>query len=85
MLYLRGAFEQRSIEIVAEADYFVIVHDGQSKGTANEKKLVIESGKPYHYEILEVSKYERSVGFNIKDDWQFEFKNEMDDFFESLK
>lgn len=85
MLYLRGAFEQRSIEIVAEADYFVIIHDGQSRGTANEKKLVIESGKAYHYEVLEVSKYERSVGFNIKDDWQFEFKNEMDDFFDSLK
>tara|TARA_R110001632_G_C11149437_1_gene397202 strand:- start:75 stop:575 length:501 start_codon:yes stop_codon:yes gene_type:complete len=69
MQYLRGAFEQRSKEIVAEADYFIILHDGISKGTANEKKLVEKSKKPYHYEILEPSKFERSVGFNVKKDW----------------
>lgn len=69
MQYLRGAFEQRSKEIIAEADYFIIIHDGISKGTLNEKKLVEKSGKPFHYEILEQSKHNRSVGFNIKDDW----------------
>jgi len=71
MQYLRGAFEQRSKEIIAEADYFIILHDGESKGTANEKKLVEKSGKPFYYEIVEPTKYDRSVGFNIKDDWDF--------------
>ena len=69
MQYLRGAFEQRSKEIIAEADYIIILHDGESKGTANEKKLVEKIGKPFHYEIVEPTKYDRSVGFNIKDDW----------------
>ena len=67
--YLRGAFEQRSREIVAECDCFITIHDGESKGTANEHKLVEKSGKPFHYEVLEPSQYSRSVGFNITDDW----------------
>ncbi len=69
MQYLRGAFEQRSKEIIASCDYFIIIHDGNSKGTSNEKALVVKSGKPYHYEVLEPSKYDRSVGFNIVKDW----------------
>jgi hypothetical protein len=69
MRYLRGAFEQRSKEIIKEADFFIIIHDGKSKGTANEKKLVEKSGKPFFYEKLEISQYERSVGFNVVKDW----------------
>ena len=69
MQYLRGAFEQRSKEIVADADYFIILHDGKSKGTLNEKILVEKTGKPFHYEILEPTQFDRSVGFNIKTDW----------------
>ena len=69
MQYLRGAFEQRSKEITADADYFIILHDGVSKGTANELALVQKTGKPFHYEVLEPSKHSRSVGFNVKDDW----------------
>jgi len=69
MMYLRGAFEQRSKEVVAEADYFIIIHDGISKGTLNEKILVEQSGKPFQYEMVEPTKYNRSVGFNIKKDW----------------
>jgi len=76
MQYLRGAFEQRSKEIIAEADFFIILHDGESKGTANEKKLVEKSGKPFYYEIVEPTKYDRSVGFNIKDDWDFKIDTE---------
>ena len=71
MQYLRGAFEQRSKEIIADSDYFIIIHDGISKGTANEKKLVEKTGKPFHYEVLEPTEYDRSVGFNVKDDWDF--------------
>jgi len=67
--YLRGAFEHRSKEIINEADYFIIIHDGKSKGTHNEKILVEKSGKPFHYEILETTKYKKSVGFNIVKDW----------------
>jgi len=69
MQYLRGAFEQRSKEIIAAADYFIIIHDGKSKGTANEYELVKKSKKPYHYETLEPTKHTRSVGFNISQDW----------------
>jgi hypothetical protein len=69
MRYLRGAFEQRSKEIVKICDEFLIIHDGQSKGTANEKSLVEQSGKPMQYEVLEVSPFVKSVGFNIDRDW----------------
>ena len=69
MQYLRGAFEQRSKEIIKDSDYFLVVHDGESKGTENELKLVKKSGKPYHYEKLERSEYDRSVGFNIQKEW----------------
>ena len=69
MQYLRGAFEQRSKEMIAESDCFLVIHDGESKGTANELKLVKKCGKLYHYIVVEPSEYDRSVGFNIKDDW----------------
>ena len=54
--YLRGAFDQRSKEVVALADEFLIIHDGKSPGTANEKLLCEKSGKPIQYEILEPCK-----------------------------
>ena len=69
MQYLRGAFEQRSKEIVEVCDAFLIIHDGTSKGTANEKKLADKSGKPVQYEVLEVTPYDRSVGFSITSAW----------------
>jgi hypothetical protein len=69
MRYLRGAFEQRSKEVVKICDEFLIIHDGQSKGTANEKTLVEKSGKPFQYERLEPTPFDRSVGFNIDMDW----------------
>jgi len=78
MQYLRGAFEQRSKEIIAESDFFIVIHDGESKGTENKLKLVKKSGKPYHYEVLESSKYDRSVGFNIKQDWDNKVESDWD-------
>ena len=54
--YLRGAFEQRSMEVIALSDEFLIIHDGKSKGTINEKVLCEKSGKPIQYEILEPCK-----------------------------
>jgi len=67
--YLRGAFEHRAKEVIKESTHFLIIHDGVSKGTANEFKMVKKLGKPYIYEILEDTPYERSVGFNVKQDW----------------
>jgi hypothetical protein len=69
MRYLRGAFEQRSKEIVKTCDEFLIIHDGVSRGTANEKVLVEKSEKPFDYIVLEKSKHSRSVGFNIEKEW----------------
>ena len=54
--YLRGAFQQRSMEVIALSDEFLIIHDGKSKGTINEKVLCEKSGKPIQYEILEPCK-----------------------------
>lgn len=79
MRYLRGAFEQRSKEIIAICEEFLVIHDGQSKGTANELKLVEKSGKPFQHEKLEVSPYSRSVGFNIDREWGNEFATSEDD------
>lgn len=67
--YLRGAFEHRAREIVKESTHFVVIHDGASQGTANEYKMVKKTGKPYVYEVLDNTPYERSVGFNVKHDW----------------
>ena len=69
MQYLRGAFEQRSKEIIVEADAFLVIHDGKSKGTENELKLVKKSGKPFRYEVLEKAEFSKSVGFNIEKEW----------------
>ena len=74
--YLRGAFEHRSKEIIKEADYFITIHDGKSKGTENEHKLVLKSGKPYTYEVIEETKYQKSVGFNVENDWVNDVKTE---------
>jgi hypothetical protein len=67
--FLRGAFEKRSRAVVRSADFFLLVHDGTSPGTRNELVLVKQSKKPFRYEILEPSPYDKSVGFNIKKDW----------------
>jgi len=74
MRYLRGAFEQRSKEIVKICDEFLIIHDGQSKGTANEKIMCEKSGKPFDYEVIDVSPHDKSVGFNIDQEWGKEEK-----------
>jgi hypothetical protein len=71
MRYMRGAFEQRSKEIVALAHAFLVIHDGKSKGTANEKKLCEKSCKPMRYEVIEPSEHKSSVGF-IDEDWDYE-------------
>jgi hypothetical protein len=74
--YLRGAFEHRAKEIIRESTHFVCIHDGVSQGTANEVKMVKKTGKPYIYEVLENTPYERSVGFNVKQEWSMDTKED---------
>ncbi len=67
--YLRGAFERRSKDAIKYSDVFIIIHDGVSIGTSNEKKLVEKSGKPFEYFTLEITNHQKSVGFNITESW----------------
>jgi hypothetical protein len=67
--YLRGMFEQRSKEIIRESDYVIVIHDGKSKGTLNEKILLEKTGVPFHYEVLDITPHDKSVGFNIVEEW----------------
>ena len=47
----RGQHSQRSRSITEEATHIIIIHDGQSAGTANEFALVKKIGKPYTYHL----------------------------------
>jgi hypothetical protein len=67
----KGAFHCRAIEIVKIADEFLIIHDGKSKGTANELKMVEGTGKPFKYIVLDPSRdNDLNTGYNITDAWQ---------------
>jgi hypothetical protein len=67
--YLRGAFEHRSKEVIAAADKFIVIHDGVSRGTANELALVKKSRKEYCYIVLEPDELARDIGFNVDESW----------------
>ena len=67
--YLRGAFEHRSRDVLKDGDRAIFIHDGKSKGTANEVRLAKKMGVPYAYHELEPTEYKRSVGFEIAQDW----------------
>lgn len=47
--FFKGAFERRSRQIMSSSDYFLIIHDGHSKGTMNELKMLEEAKLPYKY------------------------------------
>lgn len=68
--YNRGAFDHRSREVIKSADFILLIHDGKSKGTANELAQVLKSKKPYRYEVLEPDPLAKNVGFNIKSEWE---------------
>ena len=68
--YLAGAFEHRSKAGIKDCDRVLIIHDGKSKGTTNERKLVEKAGKPFDYKVLEKSEFTKSVGFEITTDWE---------------
>jgi len=50
--YGRGQYNQRSKGIAEEATHLIIIHDGQSTGTANELALVKKLKKPYTYHLV---------------------------------
>lgn len=54
--YRTGAFEHRSDEVIRAADFVLLIHDGESKGTANELGRTTHFGKPLRYEVLEKTK-----------------------------
>ena len=70
--YLRGAFERRSKEILRDCDFSVFIHDGRSKGTANEISLAEKMGNEHSSYVLDVTKYKSSVGFEIDTAWELE-------------
>lgn len=59
--YRSGAYEHRTDAVIASADRLLLIHDGHSRGTANELKRVKKSGKPYRYEVLDVDRDQRGM------------------------
>lgn len=55
----RGQHDQRSRGIAGEATHIIIIHDGQSTGTANEIALVEKLRKPYTYHLAKDIKHEQ--------------------------
>ena len=47
MTKMRGAWHHRSIAVLKDCDRAILIHDGVSKGTANELKLCIKLKKPH--------------------------------------
>lgn len=70
--YLRGAFEHRSKDVLNDCDFSVFIHDGKSKGTANEIKLAEKMGIAHQCYRLEKTQYKSSVGFEIDAAWDID-------------
>jgi len=50
----RGAWHWRSVAVYRDCDHVLLVHDGRSQGTANERALAIKMKLPYTYVKVEV-------------------------------
>lgn len=61
--YRKGAFKERSKECIRASDHVLIIHDGESQGTANELGYVKQLKKPYTYITMEKS--DRSVNYSV--------------------
>ena len=53
--YARGAFHERSLEVIRASDRVLLIHDGESSGTKNELLYTKRAKKPYRYEVLEAT------------------------------
>ena len=67
--YRRGAFERRSKHLFSFMSHCIIIHDGISQGTRNERILAGKMEIPNTYTVLEPAKHDKSVGFEIKQEW----------------
>ena len=67
--FLRGAWEHRTREVFNDCDCAIFIHDGKSKGTANELKIAKRMGLPITQHHLEEAPFDASVGFDIITDW----------------
>jgi hypothetical protein len=68
--FLRGAFEHRSKEVIADCDHAIFIHDGQSKGTANEISLAKKMNVSNTIHVVPVTRFKSSVGFDIDKAWE---------------
>lgn len=59
----RGQFNERSRAIAGEATHLIIIHDGQSTGTANELALIKKLKKPYTYHVIKPEVTEEGKGY----------------------
>jgi hypothetical protein len=81
--YARGAFEHRSDEVIKQADFILLIHDGESQGTKNELTRVKKFNKPYKYVKLDKStELEREENSDILRENQHKEKAEKYDFFD---
>lgn len=48
----RGAFAWRTVAVLADCDRCIFIHDGKSKGTANELGMAIRDAKPHSLHTL---------------------------------
>ena len=61
-----NSIKERTLEIIDKADYFLIFHDGESKGTLWDLERVIRARK--HYKYFKVKKEEDLENmFNIEE------------------
>lgn len=70
--FLRGAFEHRSKAVLTDSDYAIFIHDGKSRGTANELKLAKKMRIKHEFHKLPPTPFKSSVGFEIEKDWDFD-------------
>jgi hypothetical protein len=81
--YARGAFEHRSDEVIESADFILLIHDGESRGTKNELARVKKFNKPYKYIHLEkTTELERGENSDILKENQRKEKPKKYDFFD---
>lgn len=49
----RGAWHHRSVAVLRDSDHALFVHDGRSRGTANELALAVKYGLPHTLHTIE--------------------------------
>ncbi len=69
--FQRGAFEHRSKAVMRDSDVALFIHDGKSKGCANEMKLAEKMKIDHECHVIKPTPYRASVGFDIDADWEW--------------